>query len=107
MAITVTSRIDQSHTVKPTLDLAFELGLEQWKLGVTTGVTQRPQERSMTAGDVQGVLTEVARAKRRFGLPEDARVVSCYQAAGMGSGSTVSSWRTGSGTLSWTRRASR
>lgn len=46
------------------------------KLGCTTGVTQRLRERSVTAGDVQAVLEESARAKQRFGLPEDARVVS-------------------------------
>jgi transposase len=29
--------------------------------------------------DVEGLQQEIARAKQRFGLPEDARVVSCYE----------------------------
>jgi transposase len=32
------------------------------------------------SGDVEGLQQEIARAKQRFGLPEDARVVSCYEA---------------------------
>ena len=32
------------------------------------------------SGDVETLQQEIARAKQRFGLPEDARVVSCYEA---------------------------
>ena len=34
----------------------------------------------MKRGDTAAVAREIAAAKRRFGLPEDARVVSCYEA---------------------------
>jgi transposase len=34
----------------------------------------------MRAGDVHGLGEEMTQAKRRFGLPDDARVVSCYEA---------------------------
>jgi transposase len=74
------TRMDQATTPQPTLFLAFELGVHTWKLGFTTGVAQRPRERTMPAGDVHGLGEEMARAKRRFGLPDDARVVSCDEA---------------------------
>jgi transposase len=34
----------------------------------------------MPAGAVQVLLEEIAQAKRRFGWPEDAPVISCYEA---------------------------
>jgi transposase len=80
MTITATPRKDQHRTEQPTLFLAFEPGVNTWKLAITTGAAQRPRERSVPAGDVQAVQEELGRAKRRFGLPEDARVVSCYEA---------------------------
>src|SRR5207245_8341101 len=39
-----------------------------------------PRERSIAARHQARVLHEVAQAKRRFGLPETASVVSCYEA---------------------------
>jgi transposase len=33
------------------------------------------------AGQVERLQQEIARAKQRFGLPEEARVVSCYEAS--------------------------
>jgi transposase len=80
MATPAATRMDQTTTHRPTLFLAFELGVTTWKLGFTTGVAQRPRERTMAAGDVHGLDEEMTRAKRRFGLPDDARVVSCYEA---------------------------
>ena len=80
MAASVTSHITQETLAQPTLSLAFELGQETWKLGFTIGVAQPPRERTIPARDVARVPQEIAQAKRRFGLPEDARVVSCYEA---------------------------
>src|SRR5215510_11664111 len=80
MATTATIRVDQATVFTPTLFLAFELGENKWKLGCTTGAAQRPRERQVPAGDCQAVLEEIRRAKSRFGLPEEARVVSCYEA---------------------------
>jgi len=62
------------------LYLAFELGSKEWKLGFTVGFGQKPRERTVLAGDLAGVKREIGRAKRRFGLSEDARVLSCYEA---------------------------
>src|SRR5215475_5820558 len=77
---TATIHVDQETVFTPTLFLAFELGENKWKLGCTTGAAQRPRERQVPAGDCQAVLEEIRRAKSRFGLPEEARVVSCYEA---------------------------
>jgi transposase len=80
MAPTATHRVEPQTACPPTLFLAFELGVNQWKRGFTTGAAQRPRERQVPAGDCQRVLEELQRAKHRFGLPEEARVVSCDEA---------------------------
>jgi transposase len=80
MAPTATIRVDQETAFTPTLFLAFELGVNTWKLGFTTGAAQRLRERQIPAGDGQRVLEERRRAKSRFGLPEAARVVRCDEA---------------------------
>ena len=63
-----------------TLYLAFELGNEKWKLGFTIGLGQRPRERTIDAGDWPALQAEIRLAKKRFGLPQTARVLSCYEA---------------------------
>jgi len=80
MATTATTRGNQETAFTPTLFLACEWGVQKWKRGVTTGAAQRPRERPVPAGDCPTVLEEIRRAKSRFGLPEEARVVSCYEA---------------------------
>ena len=80
MATPAVRRIAQDPLPQPTLSLAFELGQDTWKLGFTIGVAQPPRERTIPAGDVSRVQQEIAQAKRRVGLPTDARVVSCYEA---------------------------
>jgi transposase len=80
MGASTTSRIEQDTLAQPTLSLAFALGKNAWKLGFTLGVAQQPRERTIPAGDVARVQQEIAQAKQRFGLPADARVVSCDEA---------------------------
>ena len=80
MATSTTSRIEQDSLPQLTLYLAFELGQNTWKLGFTIGVAQQPRERTIPAGALAKLQQEIARAKQRFGLPEDTRVVSCYEA---------------------------
>ena len=80
MGTSAMSRIEQDTLPQPTLSLAFELGKNTWKLGFTIGVAQQPRERTIPTGDVARLQQEIARAKQRFGLPEDARIVSCYEA---------------------------
>ena len=62
------------------LYVAFELGKKGWKLGFTIGFGQKARERAVLAGDLSGVRREIEWAKRRFGLPREARVLSCYEA---------------------------
>jgi len=62
------------------LYLAFELGSKEWKLGFTVGFGQRPRERTVAAGDLAGMRREIERAKRRFSLSDEVRVLSCYEA---------------------------
>lgn len=62
------------------LYLAFELGETQWKLAFTIGVGQKPRLRSMPARDLPRLQEEIAKAKKRFQLPVDAPVRSCYEA---------------------------
>ncbi len=49
-------------------------------MGFTVGFGQKPRERTVLAGDLSGVKREIERAKRRFGLSRQARVLSCYEA---------------------------
>ena len=71
--------MDRTATT-PTLFVSFELGESTWKLAFTTGLGQRPRERTVPARSRAAVLREVAQAKRRFGLPPEAEVASCYEA---------------------------
>ena len=64
----------------PVLYLAFELGNVEWKLGFSVGFGQRPRVRAMPAGNLVDLQREIELAKKRFGLPETARVMSCYEA---------------------------
>jgi transposase len=67
-------------TTERVLFVAFELSEKTWKLGFTIGHGQKPRERTVAARHQARLLHEVAQAKKRFGLPETAPVVSCYEA---------------------------
>ena len=77
---TLATRNTQDTTTEGTLFVAFELREKTWKLGFTTGHGQKPRERTVTARQQERVLDEIAQAKRRWGLPATAPVVSCYEA---------------------------
>jgi transposase len=62
------------------LYLALELGWNSWTLAFTVGMGQKPRLRTVTGRDERQLLTEIGQAKRRFGLPEQTRVISCYEA---------------------------
>jgi transposase len=62
------------------LYLAFELGNTEWRLGFTTGFGQQPRERVVAARDLKSLKAEITAARKRFQLPEDAQVLSCYEA---------------------------
>ena len=67
-------------TSTPVLYLALELGWNSWKLAFTIGMGQKPRLRTVVGRNTSQLLFEIAMAKRRFGLPEQASVLSCYEA---------------------------
>ena len=62
------------------LYLAFELSRKKWKLGFSDGKVPQIREVSIDARDLRRLQKEIEKAKQRFGLPESARVRSCYEA---------------------------
>lgn len=68
------------YTLERVLYMAIELDNNRWKLGFTVGFGQRPRERNVAARDTTGLEQEIQSAKRRFNLPENCRVLSCYEA---------------------------
>lgn len=66
--------------IEQVLYVAFDLGQESWQVAMTVGLGQAPRMVSLLAGDRRRLTEEFARAKRRFGLPDDAVVRSCFEA---------------------------
>jgi transposase len=64
----------------PVLYFSLELGSKDWKLAFTTGLGQKPRLRTIKARDTDALLAEIKAAKKRFGLPENTAIVSCYEA---------------------------
>lgn len=61
------------------LYLAFELGQQEWQLGFTIGFGPAPRIRKIKARDVEAWGAEIEAAKKRFHLPPDSPVLSCYE----------------------------
>ena len=70
----------QAMNAQAVLYLAFELGWTEWKLGFSTGIAGAPRLRTMRARDLAALRDEIARAKKRCGLPEETSVYSCDEA---------------------------
>lgn len=71
---------NNSSTLDAILYMAMELSENEWKLAFATGGAQKPRRREVAARDVDALRAEIATAKERFDLPDDALVVSCYEA---------------------------
>jgi transposase len=78
--MTDTTRRPESTGSTPRLLVALELSQRRWKLGMTSEATTAVRTRTMEAGAWRAFAEEVARAKRRLGLPATAAVVTCYEA---------------------------
>jgi transposase len=78
--MTTATHNEPDTTSERVLFMAFELSEKTWKLGFTPGPGHKPRERPVAARHQARLLQEIAQAKRRFGLPETAPVVSCYEA---------------------------
>jgi transposase len=75
-----TQREECSAGTGQRLLMAMDLGLREWKLAFTTGAGQRPRRRTVRTDAWNRLAEEIAAAKKRFGLPGDAPVSSCYEA---------------------------
>jgi transposase len=75
-----TTRIAESTPAVAVLHMALELGASEWLLGFGVEAGRKASQRKVVAGDLDGLKREIARAKQRLGVPESARVVSCYEA---------------------------
>ena len=75
-----THKHDCTTAPAPVLYMALELSSGTWKLAFTVGLGQKPRLKTVTARSTLGLLLEIKAAKKRFGLPEDAPVLSCYEA---------------------------
>jgi len=62
------------------LYLAFELSQKKWKLGFSDGQVAKPREVEIVAGKLESVGAEIEKAKKRFGMPAETKVKSCYEA---------------------------
>jgi len=76
--MTTTTR--STECIATTLFLALELGSTQWKLAFAVTRGGRPRIRTIAAKDLAALEREIAVAKTKLGLPEDAPVRSCYEA---------------------------
>ena len=71
--------LKKKDTTKDTvLYIAFELSDKKWKLAFSNGSKVRYV--STDARDLNKLQVQIAMAKKRFGLKEDTKVVSCYEA---------------------------
>jgi len=64
----------------PTLHVALELGQDKWVMACATQAAEKPRLRQVPARDLERLTQEIAKAKARFGLCEDAPVRTCYEA---------------------------
>jgi transposase len=78
--MTTATHNEHATTTARVLFMAFELREKTWKLGCTTGPSQKPRERGVAARNQALVRQEVAQARKRFSLPASAPVVSGYEA---------------------------
>lgn len=68
----------QNNSIEQCLYMAMELSHTKWKLAFGTG--GNPRIIQVPARDLSRLDKEIAKAKNRFNLPDDAPVVSCYEA---------------------------
>lgn len=76
------SAAPNQHCSSPAASLyvAFELSWAQWKVAFSTGLGASPRLRSVPARRLDLLRDEISKAKKRFGLADDAPVRSCYEA---------------------------
>jgi transposase len=78
--MSATRAIHVTPAASPVFYVAFELSCGTWKLAFSVGPGLPPRIRSIPARCTSSVMIEIRKAKSRFGLPENAKVVSCFEA---------------------------
>lgn len=78
--MSATHASDPTTSTAMPLYLAFELGWTSWGLAFSTAPAMPPRRITIAARDIGSLRREIDRARRRFGLPDDAPVRSCYEA---------------------------
>lgn len=71
---------DETTACGEALYMVLELSSRVWKVLLAAALSGRRRERSVAAGDLAALMREIAVAKRKLGVPDCARVVSCYEA---------------------------
>ncbi|MGH8556315.1 MAG: hypothetical protein ACRESZ_02410 [Methylococcales bacterium] len=61
-----------------TLYMVLELSNKKWKIGFSDGTKSR--QNTIDAGDWVALNELIGRAKEKFKLAEDCRIVSCFEA---------------------------
>jgi transposase len=74
------ARVNQCTEEARALHVAFELSKSNWKLAFSDGTMRPPRVVNVAARDLDGVLVQVDRARRNFGLDTAVNVHSCYEA---------------------------
>lgn len=69
-----------STVIDSTLFVAMELSNDCWKLAFAATSRYRVRLRDIPAGDLRAFDREIALAKSKFGLEENARIQTCYEA---------------------------
>src|SRR5260221_14145330 len=82
--MTASTRPVTTGVNEPTVYVAFELGKKEWKLGLTSGFGGELMIRTLRSGDLRAVARVIGEARRRFEVPDAARVESCYEAGSAG-----------------------
>jgi transposase len=78
--MSATRAVHSTPAASPVLYVALELSHATWKLAFNIGPGRPPRIRSIPARCADLIMLEIKKAKSRFGLPEKAKVVSCYEA---------------------------
>jgi transposase len=68
----------QDSTKEMVLHLAFELSHPTWKLAFSDG--EKVRTVTIAARNLEQLQEEIQKAKLRFGLSDEVRIMSCYEA---------------------------
>lgn len=76
----MSNQTTQRDDSKQALYVALELSKKKWKLAIGDGSAAPPRVVSIAAGDFEALEGHLGRARKRFAVPEDAVVRTCYEA---------------------------